>query len=121
MKTLNVSFRYGVTLGITALICTALSVGFYFLTQDRIQRAIATQQQELLSQIIPSKYYDNDLLASCTTFDIEILKQTRIDKICTAQKNHLNTAYIYETVATDGYSGNIRLIVGITLEGKFLV
>ena len=30
------------------------------------------------------------------------------------------TAYAYETIAPDGYSGNIRLLVGITQKVKFL-
>ena len=30
------------------------------------------------------------------------------------------TAYAYETIAPDGYSGNIRLLVGITPKGEVL-
>lgn len=43
-----------------------------------------------------------------------------IGKICVAKKDGKISAYAYETVAPDGYSGNIRLLVGLTPQGDVL-
>ncbi|MEE6075258.1 electron transport complex subunit RsxG [Avibacterium paragallinarum] len=120
MQTVKISTRYGVILGIIALICTALSTAVYFVTKAPIEQAIAKQQAELLAQIIPPQSYDNDLLASCSQPDFAEAKTLRIEKICIAEKNHQPVAYAYETIAPDGYSGNIRFLVGITPQGEVL-
>lgn len=120
MQTSKISIRYGIILGSVALICTLLSSGVYFLTKTPIEKAIAKQQTELLAQIIPPQSYDNDLLASCAKPEFEQAKALRIEKVCIAEKDHQVVAYTYETIAPDGYSGNIRFLVGITPQGKVL-
>ncbi|MCW9718591.1 electron transport complex subunit RsxG [Avibacterium sp. 21-599] len=120
MQTVKISLRYGMILGVIALICTALSAAVYFLTKAPIAQAIANQQTELLAQIIPPQSYDNDLLASCDEPHFAQAKTLRIEKICVAEKNHQPVAYAYETIAPDGYSGNIRFLVGITPQGEVL-
>lgn len=107
--------KYGFILSLVALLCTALSGGSYLLTKDKIEQAIAKQQHELLLQVIPSDYFDNNLLNSCVITD-----DPQIAKVYLAQKNHKLTAYAFETVAPDGYSGNIRLLVGLTPQGEVL-
>ncbi|PJG83390.1 electron transport complex subunit RsxG [Caviibacterium pharyngocola] len=120
MQSAKISARYGLLLSIIALICTALSAGVYFLTKDKIDSAVAKQQIALLSQVIPPQYYDNDLLSSCRAPNSAALQAVRIGKICTAKKGNQITAYAYETVAPDGYSGNIRLLVGMTPQKEIL-
>ncbi|MCW9697911.1 MULTISPECIES: electron transport complex subunit RsxG [unclassified Avibacterium] len=120
MQTVKISLRYGVILGVIALICTALSAAVYFLTKAPITQAIANQQAELLAQIIPPQSYDNDLLTSCDEPHFAQAKTLRIEKICVVEKNHQPVAYAYETIAPDGYSGNIRFLVGITPQGEVL-
>ena len=61
--------KYGLLLAFVALLCTALSGGIYFLTKDKIDQAVAKQQRELLLQVIPQTYFDNDLLNSCVKTD----------------------------------------------------
>lgn len=114
----KVSSRYGFLLALIAAICTALSAGIYFLTKDKIDQAMAAQQQELLSQVIPKNYFDNNLLDNSRTTDDPQLAV--IQKFYAATQHDRITAYAYETTAPDGYSGNIRLLVGITPDGKIL-
>ncbi|MDY4595177.1 MAG: electron transport complex subunit RsxG [[Pasteurella] aerogenes] len=120
MNMTKISAKYGLLLGGVALACTALSTGVYFLTKDKIDEAVAKQQQALLSEVIPAQYHDNDLLQSCYDLEKSALKNPSIGKICVAEKDGKISAYAYETVAPDGYSGNIRLLVGLTPKGDVL-
>lgn len=120
MKTWQVSLRYALILALVALICTALSIGVYFLTKDKIDLAISAQQRNLLAQVIPTSYFDNDLIASCHQPHSEALRQQRIHSICVARKQEKISAYAFETIAPDGYSGNIRLLVALTPEREVL-
>ncbi|AAU37525.1 MULTISPECIES: electron transport complex subunit RsxG [Basfia] len=109
------SVKYGAILGIVALICTIISTALYFLTKDKIEAEILKQQQELLAQVIPANYYDNDVTATCKTTE-----SREIEKICTALLTGKVSAYAVEATAPDGYSGAIRLLMGITPEGEVL-
>ncbi|MFY1026413.1 electron transport complex subunit RsxG [Actinobacillus seminis] len=120
MNMTKMSAKYSLLLGGVALACTALSTGIYFLTKDKIDEVVAKQQQALLSEVIPAQYHDNDLLQSCYDLEKSALKNSSIGKICVAKKDGKISAYAYETVAPDGYSGNIRLLVGLTPQGDVL-
>lgn len=111
----KISSKYGLLLSLVALICTAISTGVYQLTKTKIEKAIAKQQQELLLEIIPQQYFDNPVLQNC-----EQPNNPQIQKICTALLNGKITAYAIESSAPDGYSGNIRLLMGITPQGEVL-
>lgn len=115
MNIQKISAKYGVLLGFVAFICTAVSSGIYFLTKDKIEAEIAKQQRELLLQVIPQSYFDNDLMNNC-----RIPNHNEIQKICTALLANKTTAYALEATAPDGYSGNIRLLIGLTPEGEIL-
>lgn len=115
MNTTKISAKYGVMLGFVALLCTAISAGVHFLTKDKIGAEAAKQQQALLAQVIPADYYDNDVTANCKIPDSQ-----EIDKICTALSGDKVRAYAVEATAPDGYSGKIRLLMGMTPEGEIL-
>ena len=79
---------------------------------------MAAQQRELLLQVIPQNYFDNNPAESVAIPQDERLQG--IQKIYLAKKNGQISAYAYETTAPDGYSGNIRLLVGLTPQGEVL-
>ena len=118
MDVIKITSRYGALLGLVALLCTAISSGIFFLTKGKIDDAMAAQQRELLLQVIPQNYFDNNPAES-----VAIPQDGRlqgIQKIYLAKKNGQISAYAYETTAPDGYSGNIRLLVGLTPQGEVL-
>lgn len=118
MGIFKITSRYGVLLGLVALLCTAISAGIFFLTKGKIDEAMATQQRALLLQVVPQTYFDNNLVESAVIPEQENLKG--IQKVYFAKKNGQISAYAYETTAPDGYSGDIRLLVGMTPEGEVL-
>lgn len=118
MGTVKITSRYGILLGFVALLCTAISAGIFFLTKDKIDAVMAAQQRELLLQVIPQDYFNNNLLESA------VIPQNKnlvgIQKIYFAKKDGNVSAYAYETTAPDGYSGDIRLLVGLDPKGEIL-
>ena len=118
MSMFKITSRYGALLGLVALLCTAISAGIFFLTKGKIDEAMASQQRELLLQVVPQNYFDNNLVESAVIPQNENL--AGIQKIYFAKKDGKISAYAYETTAPDGYSGNIRLLVGLTPEGEIL-
>ncbi|EGT75575.1 electron transport complex subunit RsxG [Haemophilus haemolyticus] len=118
MGTVKITSRYGILLGFIALLCTIISAGIFFLTKDKIDAVIAAQQRELLLQVIPQDYFNNNLLESA------VIPQDKnllgIQKIYFAKKDGNLSAYAYETTAPDGYSGDIRLLVGLDPKGEVL-
>lgn len=118
MGTVKITSRYGILLGFVALLCTAISAGIFFLTKDKIDAVMAAQQRELLLQVIPQDYFNNNLLESAVIPQDKNLEG--IQKIYFAKKNGNVSAYAYETAAPDGYSGDIRLLVGLDPKGEVL-
>ena len=118
MGTVKITSRYGILLGFIALLCTAISAGIFFLTKDKIDAVIAAQQRELLLQVIPQDYFNNNLLESAVIPQDKNL--VGIQKIYFAKKDGNVSAYAYETTAPDGYSGDIRLLVGLDPKGEVL-
>ena len=118
MGTVKITSRYGILLGFVALLCTAISAGIFFLTKDKINAVMAAQQRELLLQVIPQDYFNNNLLESAVIPQDKNL--VGIEKIYFAKKDGNVSAYAYETTAPDGYSGDIRLLVGLDPKGEVL-
>ena len=118
MGTVKITSRYGILLGFVALLCTAISAGIFFLTKDKIDAVMAAQQRELLLQVIPQDYFNNNLLESAVIPQDKNL--VGIQKIYFAKKDGNVSAYAYETTAPDGYSGDVRLLVGLDPKGEIL-
>ena len=118
MQTIKITSRSGMLLAFVAFCCTAISSGVYFLTKDKIEQVMIAQQRELLLQVIPQDYFTNDLTQDCYVPKTEALQNVDIQKICMAKKDGDITAYAFESVAHDGYSGDIRILVGMKPDGK---
>lgn len=118
MKTSVITTRYALILGVIALLCTAVSTGVYLLTKGRIDAVTAEQQRQLLLEVVPQTYFDNDLLASCKV--VKLPEAPFLNKIYMAKKGSNLTAYAIQATAPDGYSGNIVLLMGIQPDGTVL-
>lgn len=113
------TINYALILGLVALICTLVTLGIYLLTQDRIQQAMENQQRQLLSEVLPKNFADNNLLAACYRPKEQSGLQN-ISRLYLAKQQEQIAAYLFETTAPDGYSGDIRILVAVTPTGKVL-
>lgn len=110
--------KNGVTLALFALACTAVVVLTNELTQGRIAHQQQLEKLRTLSALLPEGSYDNDLVASCKLVQSRrYLGSDQAMPLYTATKQGEITGYALETVAPDGYSGAIRLIVGTDAKG----
>ena len=102
------------------LASTALSIS-YFVTKTPIEESDARAKRIFLNQVIPSNIYDNNLVKDTISVEPNPLigNKKNID-IYRAKKNNQVIAVIIETIAPDGYSGEIKTLVGIDQEDKIL-
>ncbi|MFM4669060.1 electron transport complex subunit RsxG [Aeromonas media] len=110
--------KNGVTLALFALACTAMVVLTNELTRDRIAHQQQLEKLRTLEALLPAGSYDNDLVASCRLVTSrEYLGSDQPMPLYTATLKGVHTGYALETVAPDGYSGAIRMVVGTDAKG----
>lgn len=114
----KITLRYALILGAVALACTLISTLIFSLTKGRIEQVTAEQQRILFREILPTALFDNDPTATCKV--VNVPEQAVINKLYFAKKGTDITAYILQTTAPDGYSGNIVLLTAIQPDGKVL-
>ncbi|WP_035482481.1 electron transport complex subunit RsxG [Gallaecimonas xiamenensis] len=114
--------KNGLILGLFALACTALLAGTHALTQDRIAQQKEAQRLGILNAMIPKASHDNDLYSDCTLVSSQqYLGSSDRQPAFRARLAGQPVAVGIETVAPDGYSGAIHLIVGLAYpEGTVL-
>ena len=98
----------------------ALSIS-YFLTKTPIEESDARAKRMFLNQVVPSNLYDNNLVEDTISVEPNPLigNKKNID-IYRAKKNNQVIAVIIETIAPDGYSGEIKTLVGVDQKDKIL-
>jgi len=109
-----------VVLTLFAVATGAMIAGTHLGTKDQIEVQEKRAQAKALLEIMPAHTHDNDMvedsfaLASAELLNIEEKDQARI---FVARKSGEVAGFIIPSVAPDGYSGDIRLITGITISG----
>lgn len=98
------------------------TVGVVALTQqgtaERIQAAERAAQVRALAEILPQGSYDNHLLDNSLQLSDPLLGSDKPLPAYLALKGAQPSAIILQAVAPDGYSGSIRLLIGIHADGR---
>ncbi|MGB5323943.1 MAG: electron transport complex subunit RsxG [Pseudomonadales bacterium] len=105
----------GVLLGVFALACTALIAATFLGTKDNIDEQQRKARLRALYEVVPVTRHDNDLLADNMALFDEALGHRKEQRLFLASRENRPVALIYPATARDGYSGDIRYIVGINL------
>jgi electron transport complex protein RnfG len=106
---------------IFSLIASAALITFYFITKSPIDESDAKAKRIFLNQVIPADLYDNNLVKDTISVEpTSLLGNKRNIDIYRAKKNNQVIAVIIEAVTPDGYSGEIKTLVGIDQEDKIL-
>jgi len=113
--------KNGLLLGLFALLCTGLVAIVNQLTFAKIKQQEQIELSRVLHQIIPDELHDNELTEHCITIESsEFLGTTKPLPAYIATRNGDGVAIAIETVAPDGYNGNIKIIIGLNQAGEVL-
>ncbi len=114
----NPIMRVGLMLALFAISATALVA----LTEENTREQIAENEREALLEainvLVPKDKFDNQILQD--TLDLtatDALGTTSTTSVYRARKNGEPVAAVFTVVAPDGYSGSIRMLVGIYYDG----
>jgi len=112
--------KNSVLLALFAVTTTALISGTYLLTKDRIAVEQRRAEERALLEIIPAKRHNNSMLDHTITVDAATqgLNLRTQKQIYLATQDGKAVAAIIPVTATDGYSGDINLIVGVNIDGS---
>ncbi|NHN38063.1 electron transport complex subunit RsxG [Pseudomaricurvus alcaniphilus] len=108
-------------LGLFALVTAAILAATQAGTADRIAAAEREAAQRALLEIVPLERHDNDLLLDTITISPEhweLLGLRSGGEINIARADGKAVAAIIPAIAHDGYSGDIKLIIGINRDGS---
>lgn len=102
-----------------ALIGTALLALTYELTHDAIARSEENEKLKLISQIVPTAAYNNDIMKDITQLaPDELLGGGDAAVAYRGRLNNQPSIAVLQAIAPDGYSGKIKLIIAIHSDGR---
>ncbi|MDD7804129.1 MAG: electron transport complex subunit RsxG [Endozoicomonas sp. (ex Botrylloides leachii)] len=115
---LTIISKNSVNLGLFSILTVGLISLTYVLTESRINQQMRDFEARALKEVVPNHMHDNILLD--TTISLPPSKLLSTQKVRTgyvACKKGKPVAVILPTIAPDGYSGRIDLLVGIKADG----
>jgi len=114
----NIISKNGLILAGFALVVSAIVALTHQGTKEQIARQETKQLLKILDQVIVKGSYDNELYKHCvTTNSLQFLGSKKNQRAFVALKGNDPVAIAIETIAPNGYNGNINLIVGINAQG----
>ena len=105
-------------LGLMCAVVTALLMFGQQQTFEPIQQRLAEDRLALLTQVLPSEYYDNQPLNEVVTIEDPQLSDQPVE-IFLAKKSGSITASVFQ-LQTEGYGGTIILMIALNTEGEIL-
>ncbi|MGF1741599.1 electron transport complex subunit RsxG [Vibrio profundum] len=114
---INAIRKNGLVLAIFASVSTGLVALTHYLTEDQINHQEQRHLMSILNQVVPPSLHDNKLYKSCTLVNDPALGTTEAMPAYIATLNGKPSAMAIESIAPDGYSGAIKIIVGIKQDG----
>jgi Na+-translocating ferredoxin:NAD+ oxidoreductase subunit G len=102
-----------------SVLATAILASTYFLTRDAIKKSEDGEKLKLINQIVPSALYDNDIIKDTLSIPASELLGTEDTTLAyRARLKGEPSAVVLESVAPDGYSGRIWLILAVRSNGE---
>ena len=110
--------RNALLLAIFAIVCTGAIALISVLTRPIILEQEQIALQNNINELIKPDRYDNKIIETCfTVVDSELLGDKIPKKVFIATKYNKPVAALIQTSTFKGYSGEIKLLVGIYTDG----
>jgi electron transport complex protein RnfG len=110
--------KNSLVLGLFAIVTVGLVTLIQQATATRIEASARDAQVRALGEILPPGSYDNHLLDNSIQVHDALLGSRSPQPAYIAMKDGQPNAVILQAIAPDGYSGAIRLLVGIQADGR---
>lgn len=118
-EALRESLATALTLLLFSVVSAGLLAGTYLATRPSIDAALQREKMHLLAQTLPSGSFDNNPVQAAVPLPASPLLGLRHGGTAyVATRGGVPVAVVLEAVAPDGYSGEIRLLVGILADGR---
>ncbi len=112
--------KNGVILALFAAVTTGVTALVNEVTKPTVAKQMALQQKSLLDQVVPPTMYNNNLQQECYLVNNPVLGDNHDHPLYVARHNGQPVAAAVETIAPDGYSGAIKMLVGADFQSKVL-
>ena len=107
----------GKSLGLFAVISTAIVALAFFTTEERIAENERQALLNSLHELVPEDRHDNDIYLDTLLIDEKTLNyRNKPVTVYRARKNDQPIAAIFNVVAPDGYTGAIKMLVAINAD-----
>ncbi|MGI9285199.1 MAG: electron transport complex subunit RsxG [Pseudomonadales bacterium] len=111
--------RNSLLLGVFAVVATGVIAATHLGTKDRIAEQIRAARERALLEIVPARRHNNAMLDTTLPItDSDLLNLAAEGKIFIALQDANPVAFVFPSVAPDGYSGAIELLVGVNADGS---
>ncbi|WP_251360125.1 electron transport complex subunit RsxG [Kangiella sp. TOML190] len=106
--------KNGLILAGFAVVSVGLISLTYFITRDTIAGEMKAALARTLDELVEKERYNNDVYHDCTLItDGEMLASSKALKAYRMRMHDQPVAIVLETIAPNGYSGNIAMVVAI--------
>ena len=117
----RVSLETALTLLGFVILFTALSAWVYLFTKPTIEASAREERLVFFNQVLPRELYNNDPNTDTITLPPEpALGQHFPTQVYRARLNGKPAGLIIEAIAPDGYSGDIKMLIGLDANGRLL-
>ncbi len=111
--------RNGLILAVFATVCVGLIATTYFITKDTIAGEMKAALARTLNELVDAAQYDNDVNHDCILIpESELLGSSEPLMAYRMRKDSRPVAIILESIAPNGYSGKIKMVVGVFYDGS---
>lgn len=111
--------KNGLILAIFAAVCVGLIAVTYYITRDTIAGEMEAALARTLNQLVDKNEYNNDVYHDCTLVeDASALGSKKPLKAYRMRQDGEPVAVVMESVAPNGYSGRIRMVIGVYADNR---
>ena len=113
------TLQTAVNLVFFAVLGTAILASVFYMTHDAIVKSEEAEKLKLITQIVPSSIFDNDIIQDTLSIPADpLLGNIDSTPAYRARIKGEPSAVVLEAVAPDGYSGKINIILAVRASGE---